>query len=167
MIKRWLALPLKETELQIEKRTDVVQYILNNPDFISVLEENIKQIGDLERLISKVSTTRVSPRECNQLKQSLNAIDPIKEACKETNSSELKIIEEQLNPCKSIADKIKNTITENPPAVVNKGNVIKEGINPELDELRNLSKSGKDYLQQILERESEKDWNSILKNIIQ
>ena len=155
MMKRWLALPLKN-KLQIEKRTEVVQYILNNPDLTSVLEGNIKLIGDLERLISKISTTRVSPRECNQLKQALNAIEPIKEACKNTNISELKIISEQLNPCKIIADKIKNTITENPPAVVNKGNVIKKGINSELDELRNLSKSGKDYLQQILERESKK-----------
>ena len=120
------------------------------------MEENIKQIGDLERLISKVSTTRVSPRECNQLKQALNAIEPIKEACKNTNISELKIISDQLNPCNKLADKIENIISENPPAVVNKGNVIKEGVNTELDELRNLSKSGKDYLQKILERESEK-----------
>jgi len=103
-----------------------------------------------------VSTTRVSPRECNQLKQALNAIRPIKESCKKSNNSELKTISNQLNPCKDISDKISNTITENPPALINKGNIIKEGVNTELDELRNLSKSGKYYLEKILERESKK-----------
>ena len=155
MMKRWLALPLKN-KTQIEKRSEIVQYILNNSKFISVLEENIQHIGDLERLISKVSTTRVSPRECNQLKQALNAIRPIKESCKKSNNSELKTISNQLNPCKDISDKISNTITENPPALINKGNIIKEGVNTELDELRNLSKSGKYYLEKILERESKK-----------
>ena len=155
MIKRWVALPLKEKN-QIDNRTEIVDFIIKNEEFKSVLQENISKIGDLERLISKVSTARVSPRECNQLKLSLNCIKPIKENCTDSDNKQLKVIGEQLNICKNIADKIEYTITENPPIAVNKGGVIKEGVNSELDELRNLSKSGKDFLQKILERETEK-----------
>ena len=155
MIKRWVALPLKEKK-QIDNRTEIVDFIIKNEEFKSVLQENISKIGDLERLISKVSTARVSPRECNQLKLSLNCIKPIKENCTDSENKQLKVIGEQLNICKNIADKIEETITENPPIAVNKGGVIKEGVNSELDELRNLSKSGKDFLQKILERETEK-----------
>ena len=155
MIKRWVALPLKEKK-QIDRRLEIVQFILNNKDFKDVLEEHIKSIGDLERLISKVSTSRVSPRECNQLKIALHSIHPIKESCKNSNNNNIKIIGEQLNACKTISKRIENTITDNPPALVNKGNIIKKGVNTGLDELRQLSKSGKDYLQQILERETER-----------
>ena len=155
MIKRWVALPLKEKN-QIDNRTEIVDFIIKNEEFKSVLQENISKIGDLERLISKVSTARVSPRECNQLKLSLNCIKPIKENCTDSDNKQLKVIGEQLNICKNIADKIEYTITENPPIAVNKGGVIKEGVNSELDELRNLSKSGKDFLQKILERETDK-----------
>tara|TARA_B110000090_G_scaffold66941_1_gene76776 strand:+ start:346 stop:2949 length:2604 start_codon:yes stop_codon:yes gene_type:complete len=155
MIKRWVALPLKEKK-QIDRRLEIVQFILNNKDFKDVLEEHIKSIGDLERLISKVSTSRVSPRECNQLKIALHSIHPIKESCENSNNNNIKIIGEQLNACKTISERIENTITDNPPALVNKGNIIKKGVNTELDELRQLSKSGKDYLQQILERETER-----------
>ena len=155
MIKRWVALPLKEKK-QIDNRTEIVDFIIKNEEFKSVLQENISKIGDLERLISKVSTARVSPRECNQLKLALNCIKPIKENCTDSENKQLKVIGEQLNICKNIADKIEETITENPPIAVNKGGVIKEGVNLELDELRNLSKSGKDFLQKILERETEK-----------
>ena len=149
MIKRWLALPLKEKS-QIDKRLSVVQHIINEENLRKVIEENIKMIGDLERLISKVSTTRISPRECNQLKLSLQSISPIKNTCTNSGNKQLQIIGEQLNPCKNLSDKINSTITENPPALLQKGNVIKEGVNSELDELRNLSKSGKDYLQNII-----------------
>jgi len=155
MIKRWVALPLKEKK-QIDNRTEIVDFIIKKEEFKSVLQENISKIGDLERLISKVSTARVSPRECNQLKLSLNCIKPIKENCTDSDNKQLKVIGEQLNICKNIADKIEDTITENPPISVNKGGVIKEGVNSELDELRNLSKSGKDFLQKILERETDK-----------
>jgi len=155
MIKRWVALPLKEKN-QIDNRTEIVDFIIKNEGFKSVLQENISKIGDLERLISKVSTARVSPRECNQLKLALNCIKPIKENCTDSDNKQLKVIGEQLNICKNISDKIEDTITENPPISVNKGGVIKEGVNSELDELRNLSKSGKDFLQKILERETEK-----------
>ncbi|MAR39252.1 MAG: DNA mismatch repair protein MutS [Flavobacteriales bacterium] len=155
MIKRWVALPLKEKS-EIEKRLNVVHHIIKEEGFRQVIEENIKPIGDLERLISKVSTTRISPRECNQIMLSLNSIAPIKEICSHADNNQLQIIGEQLNPCKNISEKIENTITENPPVVLHKGNVIKEGVSLELDELRNLSKSGKDYLQQILERETER-----------
>ena len=155
MIKRWVALPLKEKK-QIDRRLEIVQFILNNKDFKDVLEEHIKSIGDLERLISKVSTSRVSPRECNQLKIALHSIQPIKESCENSNNNNIKIIGEQLNACKTISERIENTITDNPPALVNKGNIIKKGVNTELDELRQLSKSGKDYLQQILGRETER-----------
>ena len=155
MIKRWLALPLKEKS-QIDKRLSIVEYIIKEKNFQEVIEENIKQIGDLERLISKVSTTRISPRECNQLKLSLQSISPIKKICIDSNNKQLQIIGEKLNPCKKITEKIESTISENPPALLQKGNVISEGVNSELDELRNLSKSGKDYLQQILERETER-----------
>jgi DNA mismatch repair protein MutS len=155
MIKRWVALPLKEKN-QIDNRTEIVDFIIKNEGFKSVLQENISKIGDLERLISKVSTARVSPRECNQLKLALNCIKPIKENCTDSDNKQLKVIGEQLNICKNISDKIEDTITENPPISVNKGGVIKEEVNSELDELRNLSKSGKDFLQKILERETEK-----------
>ena len=155
MIKRWVSLPLKEKK-QIDRRLEIVQFVLDNKDFKDVLEEHIKSIGDLERLISKVSTSRVSPRECNQIKIALHSIQPIKESCENSNNNNIKIIGEQLNACKTISERIENTITDNPPALVNKGNIIKEGVNTELDELRQLSKSGKDYLQQILERETER-----------
>ena len=162
MIKRWVALPLKEKD-QINKRSNIVYHLIKEDHFRENIEENIKQIGDLERLISKVSTARVSPRECNQLKIALNCITPIKESCKTSGNTQLQLVGKQLNPCQKIAEKIENTISENPPALIQKGNVIKEGVNSELDELRNLSKSGKDYLQQILERETEKTGISSLK----
>jgi len=162
MIKRWVALPLKEKE-QISKRSDIVHHLIKDNNFRETIEENIKQIGDLERLISKVSTSRVSPRECNQLKLSLNCITPIKRSCEASDNKQVQLIGKQLNPCQKIAEKIENTISENPPALIQKGNVIKAGINSELDDLRNLSKSGKDYLQQILERETEKTGISSLK----
>ena len=126
-------IPLKEKS-QIDKRLSIVEHIIKEKNFQEVIEEKSK-IGDLERLISKVSTTRISPRECNQLKLSLQSISPIKEICINSSNKQLQIIGKKLNPCKKITEKIESTISENPP-----GKCIREGVS-ELDELRNLSKS--------------------------
>jgi len=155
MIKRWVALPLKEIK-KINKRLNIVEYIISKNVFRETLTENIKKIGDLERLISKVSTSRISPRECKQLELALECISPIKEECLNSKDNNLRLIGNQLDPCESISKKIKKTIAEHPPALMNKGNVIKEGVNLELDKLRELSSSGKDHLDKILERETER-----------
>jgi len=153
MIKRWLALPLKEGK-EITNRTNIVSYLIKNEEFSNVLKENIIQIGDLERLISKVSTARISPRECIQLKRALIAIIPIKEVCKKSENLGLSDIGKKLNLCSSIKERIEKELKENPPALIHKGGIIRDGVNSELDELRKLSKSGKDYLDEMLERES-------------
>ena len=155
MIKRWVALPLKEIK-KINERLNIVNHIINEKIFRETLIENIKKIGDLERLISKVSTSRISPRECKQLELALDCISPIKEKCLNSKNNNLILIGQQLDPCGLISKKIKKTISENPPLLINKGNVIKEGINPELDKLRKLSFSGKEHLDKILERETKR-----------
>ena len=155
MIKRWVALPLIEIK-KINERLEVVKYIINEKVFKDTLIENIKKIGDLERLISKVSTSRISPRECKQLELALECISPIKEKCLKSKNNRLRLIGKQLDPCEFISKKIKKTISENPPALISKGNVIKEGVNIELDKLRQLSSSGKEHLDKILERETER-----------
>ena len=152
MMKKWLALPLKEIG-EINKRLDIVQYILNDDKIQEICSYNIEKIGDLERLISKVSTQRISPRECQKLKTSLESILPIKQACEESEEENLKEISGQLDPCIKAIKNIETTIDDDPPALFHKGGIIKEGVNSELDELRKISKSGKDYLNQMLKKE--------------
>ena len=154
LLKRWLVFPLKDV-LPINERLNVVEYFFRQPDFKELIEEQLHLIGDLERIISKVAVGRVSPREVVALKVALQAIEPIKEACMEADNTSLNRIGEQLNICKSIRDRIEKEINNDPPLLINKGGVMKSGVNAELDELRQIAYSGKDYLLQIQQRESE------------
>lgn len=154
LLKRWMVFPLKD-EKPINDRLNVVEYFFRKPDFRELIEDELHRIGDLERIISKVAVGRVSPREVVQLKVALQAIEPIKEACRQTDNPSLNRIGEQLNLCISIRDRIEKEINNDPPLLINKGGVIKDGVNPELDELRQIAYSGKDYLLQIQQRESE------------
>lgn len=154
MLKRWIVFPLKDIR-PINERLDVVEFFFKEPDFKDFIEEKLHQIGDLERLSSKAAVGRISPREVVQLKIALQAIEPIKNACLNADNPSLRRIGEQLNLCASIRDKIAKEITNDPPLLVNKGGVIADGVNAELDELRKIAYSGKDYLLQIQQRESE------------
>ncbi len=154
LLKRWMVFPLKD-EKPINDRLNVVEYFFRQPDFKELIEEQLHLIGDLERIISKVAVGRVSPREVVQLKVALQAIELIKQACLEADNASLNRIGEQLNLCISIRDRIAKEINNDPPLLINKGGVIKDGVNEELDELRRISYSGKDYLLQIQQRESE------------
>ncbi|MFA6403784.1 MAG: DNA mismatch repair protein MutS [Salinivirgaceae bacterium] len=162
MIKRWIALPLKNIKA-INDRLNTVEYFLQQPELVSELSLELKQIGDLERLISKVALGRINPREVLTLKNALNAIEPIKELCAQSAVTGLQSLAEQLNPCKSIKEKIERELHSDPPTMVNKGNVIANGVNSELDELRNLAFSGKDYLIDLQHRESIRTGISSLK----
>ena len=154
LLKRWLVFPLKDVQ-PINDRLNVVEYFFRQPDFKELIEEQLHLIGDLERIISKVAVGRVSPREVVALKVALQAIEPIKEACMQADNASLNRIGEQLNICRSIRDRIEKEINNDPPLLINKGGVIKSGVNAELDELRQIAYSGKDYLLQIQQRESE------------
>ncbi|HJG71813.1 MAG TPA: DNA mismatch repair protein MutS [Bacteroides fragilis] len=154
LLKRWMVFPLKD-EKPINDRLNVVEYFFRKPDFRELIEEELHRIGDLERIISKVAVGRVSPREVVQLKVALQAIEPIKEACQQADNPSLNRIGEQLNLCISIRDRIEKEINNDPPLLINKGGVIKDGVDTELDELRQIAYSGKDYLLKIQQRESE------------
>ena len=154
LLKRWMVFPLKDVK-PINGRLDVVEYFFRKPDFKGVIEEQLHLIGDLERIISKVAVGRVSPREVVALKVALQAVEPIKEACMDADNASLNHIGGQLDICRSIRDRIEREINNDPPLLVNKGGVIKSGVNAELDELRRIAYSGKDYLLQIQQRESE------------
>ena len=154
LLKRWMVFPLKD-EKPINERLNVVEYFFRQPDFKELIEEQLHLIGDLERIISKVAVGRVSPREVVQLKVALQAIEPIKQACMEADNASLNRIGEQLNLCISIRDRIAKEIKNDPPLLINKGGVIQDGVNADLDELRQISYSGKDYLLKIQQRESE------------
>ena len=154
MLRRWVLFPLKDVK-PIQERQDVVDYFFKHPEAKESLETNMGQIGDLERIISKVAVGRISPREVVQLKHALRAIEPIKEVCSGSDDSSLRRIGEQLNPCAIIRERIEKEINPDPPALLNKGSVIAKGVNPELDELRSIAYSGKDYLLQVQQRESE------------
>ena len=154
LLKRWIVFPLKD-EKPINERLNVVEYFFRQPDFKELIEEQLHLVGDLERIISKVAVGRVSPREVVQLKVALQAIEPIKQACLEADNASLNRIGERLNLCFSIRDRIAREINNDPPLLINKGGVIKDGVNADLDELRRISYSGKDYLLQIQQRESE------------
>ncbi|MEA3446369.1 MAG: DNA mismatch repair protein MutS, partial [Bacteroidota bacterium] len=155
MLKRWVALPLKDVK-PIHDRHAMVDYFLTSEDEKENIESAIKHIGDLERIISKVAVSRISPREIVQLKNALNAIETIKISCTSTENPGLMAIAEQLNPCLSVRNRIEKEIKNDPPALITKGNVIADGVSEELDDLRNIAFSGKDFLKQIQEREIER-----------
>ncbi|MEG1160842.1 DNA mismatch repair protein MutS [Bacteroides sp.] len=154
LLKRWMVFPLKE-EKPINDRLNVVEYFFRQPDFKELIEDQLHLIGDLERIISKVAVGRVSPREVVQLKIALQAIEPIKQACLQADNASLNLIGEQLNLCLAIRQQIDKEVNNDPPLLINKGGVIKSGVNEELDELRQIAYSGKDYLLKIQQRESE------------
>ncbi len=153
-LKRWLVMPLKDKQL-IDERLDIVGYFLNETVFTEELSKNVKNIGDLERLISKVAIGKINPREIIQIKRALISTEAIKNSFEKTSNPALNKIGEQLNSCKLIRDRIEHDMQPDPPALANKGNVIAEGVSADLDELRKLAFSGKDYLLQIQQRESE------------
>ena len=154
LMRRWLVFPLKDVR-PINDRLDVVEYFFRHPDFKELIEEQLHQIGDLERIISKAAVGRVSPREVVALKVALRAIEPIKQACAEADNASLNHIGELFNLCQLLRDRIEKEINNDPPLLVNKGGVIKSGVSAELDELRQIAYSGKDYLLQIQQRESD------------
>ena len=162
LLRRWLVFPLKD-EKPINERLDIVEYYYREPDFRQCIDDQLHRMGDLERIISKVAVGRVSPREVVQLKMALQAIQPIKTACLYANNDVLKRVGEQLNLCESIRDRIEREIQNDPPQLVAKGGVIRNGVNEELDELRHIAYSGKDYLLQIQEREAQETGISSLK----
>ncbi|MDN3706023.1 DNA mismatch repair protein MutS [Myroides ceti] len=153
LLKRWLALPLKEINA-INHRLEVVDYLKTNPETLHTFQYQIKQISDLERLISKLATGKISPREINYLKESLDAIIPMKELALKSKNEALRIIGDNLHACELLREKITATITADAPVALNKGNAIARGVNEELDELRDISQSGKSYLEALEARES-------------
>ncbi|MBP4136609.1 DNA mismatch repair protein MutS [Flavobacterium geliluteum] len=162
LLKRWLALPLKEAS-KIKGRHDVVSYLKSNPEILNNIQYQIKQISDLERLISKIAAGKVSPREIVYLKESLDAIIPIKTLALESPQEAVKVIGDSLHSCDLLREKIKTTLNQDAPVAVAKGNAIAKGINEELDDLRAISSSGKEYLEGIEKRESERTGISSLK----
>ena len=162
LLKRWLALPLKN-QTKIQRRLAMVDYFYNEIGLRQEIQLQLRKVSDLERLISKVATQKISPREVNQLLYSIEAILPIKEALAKTDKEELKVLSEQIHSCDLLREKIQNCLHEEAPVLVQKGNVIKNGFNEDLDELRNIAFSGKDYLDQLIERESQATGISSLK----
>ena len=155
LLKRWMVFPLKDRK-PIEERLDVVEYYFREPEFRELVEEQLHMIGDLERIIAKVATGRVSPRELVQLKLALQAVEPIKAACEASSNAVLKQIGAQLDCCTDIRDRIAHEIVPEPPLMLNKGGVVAEGVDARLDELREIAYNGKDYLLQLQQRESER-----------
>lgn len=153
LLKRWLALPLKDIS-KIRSRHEVISYLKTNPEVLQQIQYQIKQISDLERLISKVATGKISPREVNFLKDSLDAIIPIKTLALASSNEALRVIGDSLHACELLREKIKSTIQEDAPVSVNKGNAIAVGVHSELDELRAISSTGKGYLEELEQRES-------------
>ena len=154
LLRRWLLFPLKDVP-QINSRLDVVEHFFRDTEGRELLKQQLEMIGDLERLISKVAVCRITPRELVQLKNSLVAIAPVKELCSTSGNEVLRRIGEQLNPCSIIRDRIEREINPDAPNQIQRGNVIRDGVNSELDELRSISHSSKDYLMKMQQRESE------------
>jgi DNA mismatch repair protein MutS len=154
MLKRWMVFPLKDVG-RINKRLDVVEYFFREPVFKELVDEQFRRIGDLERIISKVAVGRVSPREVVALNVALKALKPVKDACILAENQELNRIGESMQLCAALVSRIEKEIQDEPPQLVNKGGVIKKGVSEELDELRQIAYSGKDYLLKIQERETE------------
>lgn len=162
MMKKWLVLPLKEKEL-IEERQKIVSYFHKASELREEIVSHLKHIGDLERLISKVAVGRINPREMNQLKKALKSTLPIKGLLQSQKSQTLKKLADQINPCDFLLEKIEKELREDAPMLTHQGGVIKDGVDPELDEYRTLSNSGKDYLLQIQHREVQRTGISSLK----
>ncbi|KAA6345307.1 DNA mismatch repair protein MutS [termite gut metagenome] len=154
MLKRWLIFPLKDAKL-INDRLNIVEYFFHTMEFKELVEEQLRLVGDLERILSKAAANRVPPREVVQLKVALQAIEQIKYACLTVDNTDIRGMGEQLNLCLDIRERIDKELNNDPPMLINKGGVIKSGVNMELDELRRIAYSGKDYLLQIQQRESE------------
>ena len=155
LLKRWMVFPLKDKK-PIDERLDIVEYYFREPAFRDIVEEQLHKIGDLERIISKVAAARISPRELVQLKIALQAIEPIKQACEQSSNEVIKNIGVRLDCCADIRDRIAREIVPEPPLLLNKGGVVADGINEQLDELRAIAYHGKDYLMQLQQRESER-----------
>ncbi len=162
LLRRWVVFPLKDVK-PINERLDVVDYFFRQPEFRELVDEQLHRIGDLERIVSKVAVGRVSPREVVQLKTALQAIKPIKQACEHADNEVLRRLGERISLCESLRDRIEREIQNDPPQLVNKGGVIRDGVNAELDELRSIAFHGKDYLLKIQEREAEATGISSLK----
>ncbi len=162
LLKRWLMLPLKDVT-SIEERQEAVYYFLNHPEFSAILAGHMKHIGDLERLISKVALGKISPREVVQLKRSLDTVSLLKSSCANTGNKVLQVIADQINPCNLMVERITKELQAEAPALVNKGGVICKGVSNELDELRDISSHGKDYLLRIQQQESERTGITSLK----
>src|SRR5690606_24980251 len=154
LLKRWIVMPLKDA-VSIQKRLNIVDYFYQHKDLREELIREIKHVGDLERLISKIGLQKANPREITQLKRALYAIEKLQTLVQATESEALRTIAEQLNPCVIIRDTMEKTIQPEPPVALNKGNVIADGIDEELDKLRKVAFGGKDYLLEIQRRESE------------
>lgn len=154
LLRRWLLFPLKDAEA-INSRLDVVEYFFRHPEERDTVKSSLEQAGDMERLISKVAVGRVTPRELVQLRRSLETIVPVKDICSAADDATLSAIGEQLNPCAGIRDRIARDIVDDAPAALNRGTVFREGVDAELDELRHIAYSGKDYLLQLQARESQ------------
>ncbi|HPT22272.1 MAG TPA: DNA mismatch repair protein MutS [Bacteroidales bacterium] len=162
LLKRWISLPLKEIE-PVNERLDAVQFFVENTELKDKISDYIREVGDLERIVSKVAVNRINPREVVQLKRALQAIEPIKELCMNSGCKPLIKIAENLNPCKAITETIGKELSDDPPVQINKGNTIAKGISAELDELREIMYNGKDYLADLQKRESERTGISSLK----
>lgn len=162
MLRRWVVFPLKDVK-PINERLDVVEYFFRDPAMRAVVHENMQRMGDLERIISRIAVGRVSPREVVQLKIALQAIEPLKASCLAADNEALRRVGEMLNVCATLRDRIEREVQPDPPLLVNRGNVIADGFNEELDDLRNISRSGKDYLVKLQERESEETGIASLK----
>ena len=162
MLRRWVVFPLKDVK-PINERLDVVEYFFRDPAIRAVVHENMQRMGDLERIISRIAVGRVSPREVVQLKIALQAIEPLKTSCLAADNEALRRVGEMLNVCATLRDRIEREVQPDPPLLVNRGNVIADGFNEELDDLRNISRSGKDYLVKLQERESEETGIASLK----
>lgn len=162
LLRRWISLPLKDVQ-PIRERLNAVEYMLAQPEEKGLLQERLRELGDLERIVSRVAVGRVNPRELVQLRSALLLIDPIKKVCSASEDPTLKVIGEQLNPCRIIRDRLQKELVDDPPVLIAKGNVIASGINAELDELRTIAFSGKDYLLNLQQRESERTGITSLK----
>ena len=161
-LRRWIVFPLREKR-KIEERLDMVDYMFKYTDFRCEIDQNLQVIGDLERISSKIAAGRVSPRELVQLKNALSALQPIKQLCQDSEIDILRRVGERIDPLTELRDRIEREIMPEPPQLVNKGNVIRDGVNAELDDLRHISTSGKDYLMQIQRAEAERTGISSLK----
>lgn len=162
LLRRWVVFPLKDVK-PINERLDVVDYFFREPDFRELVDEQLHRIGDLERIVSKVAVGRVSPREVVQLKTALQAIKPIKIACEHADNEVLRRLGERISLCEELRERIEREIQNDPPQLINKGGVIRDGVNTQLDELRAIAYHGKDYLLKIQEREAEATGISSLK----